>query len=238
MSRLSLENVTFSYNGNLSIKNLSLSINRGELVGLMGPNGSGKSTLIRLALGILKPSSGRVLLDQKPVSAWSGQERSARISHLPQTLDLPLPFKVIELVRIGRETTRGEKRLSVADAIGLTGLSGYEERQLQSLSGGERKRAFIAMTLAQGAEILLLDEPLASLDLRYQHELLELMNRLCREQQLTILLSLHELTLARKVDRLLMLQHGTLLADAPPDRLLNRGQICQLFGLGGEIDPF
>lgn len=233
MSGLQFNQVCFSYGKTPCIEQFSCALTKGELVGLIGANGSGKSTLLRLGTGLLQPDSGSITLDDKPVRAWRGHERAARLGYLPQSIEAPLPFLVEELVEMGRAAARHERRLSVAEILAAVGLEDYAQKPLAHLSGGERRRAFIAMTLAQGASTLLLDEPLAGLDLRYQYELLTLLQRLSQDYNLSILLTLHDLLLTRELDRLLVIRQGQLLADGQPKEIVTQKLIQQTF----DLDP-
>lgn len=233
MSGLTLDTVNFSYGSTPCIEGFSCSLGRGQLIGLIGANGSGKSTLLRLGCGLLDPSSGQVRLDGQPVRTWRGQERAARLGYLPQSIEAPLPFRVGELVEMGRAAARRDHLLSCREVLAAVGLEGHEQTPLAQVSGGERRRAFIAMILAQGGKTLLLDEPLAGLDLRYQYELLTLLRDLCQTHNLTILLSLHDLILARNLDRLLVIRQGQLLADGLPAEILTQQLVQQTF----DLDP-
>jgi len=233
MSGLVFEQVSFSYGQTPCIREFTVKLAKGELVGLIGANGSGKSTLLRLGAGLLLADQGQVILDNKPVRSWRGHERASRLSYLPQSLEVPLPFRVLELVEMGWAAGRHHERLSAVEVLDMVGLADKAELPLAEISGGERQRAFLAMTLAQGGSTLLLDEPLAGLDLRYQYELLALLRQLCHVRGLTILLSLHDLMLARELDRLLVLRQGELLADGLPGELLQPELICRTF----DLDP-
>jgi len=233
MSGLRFDQVCFSYGHTPCITQFSCNLSKGELVGLIGANGSGKSTLLRLGTGLLQPGSGSIELDGKPIRSWRGFERAARLGYLPQSIEAPLPFLVEELVEMGRAAARHEGRLSVAQVLAAVGLEPSAQTPLAHLSGGERRRAFIAMTLAQGGSTLLLDEPLAGLDLRYQYELLSLLRRLSQEYHLSILLTLHDLLLTRKLDRLLVIRQGQLLADGRPSEIVTPPLIQETF----DLDP-
>ncbi len=233
MSGLAFTQVSFSYGQTPCIRQFSVQLAKGQLVGLIGANGSGKSTLLRLGAGLLRADQGQVTLDGKSVGSWRGHERASRLSYLPQTLEVPLPFRVLELVEMGRAAGHHQQRLSCEEVLEMVGLADKAALPLAEISGGERQRAFLAMTLAQGGSTLLLDEPLAGLDLRYQYELLALLRQLCQERGLTILLSLHDLMLARELDRLLVLRQGELLADGLPGELLQPELVCRTF----DLDP-
>nr|HOP40630.1 ABC transporter ATP-binding protein [Geobacteraceae bacterium] len=203
MTVLRFEEVSFSYRSEPFVRNLSFDLCPGQLTGVIGANGSGKSTILRLGAGLLSPRSGMVKLLGQPIGSLRGRERAARLGYLPQSVEASLPFRVGELVAMGA-AAGGTGEAVCREALRCVGLSGRDDTLLSCLSGGERRRAFIAMVLAQGGSVLLLDEPLAGLDLRFQYELLDLLRDMCRERQVAILLSLHDLALARELDRLLV----------------------------------
>lgn len=230
MTVLHFKDVSFSYRSAPFVRHLSFALRRGELSGVIGANGSGKSTILRLGAGLLQPRSGGVELLGRPVGALRGRERAERLGYLPQSVEASLPFRVGELVAMGAGAGSGGYA-ACREALSNVGLSGREQELLRCLSGGERRRAFIAMVLAQGGSVLLLDEPLAGLDLRFQFELLDLLWDMCRQRQVAILLSLHDLALVRELDRLLVVRNGELLADGPPVDIFSQDLIRQTFDL-------
>jgi len=176
---LELNNICFSYIKGISfIENLSFAIGEGEFIGLLGANGSGKSTILKLGNRILKSSSGALKLWGKDIYKYSNKDRAKLICYLPQTLDINVPFRVRELVSMGLYPYDIPPAMSADDALELVGLKDKATSYLTDLSGGERRRTFIAMTLLQGAGLLLLDEPLANLDIKYQIELVRLLRKL------------------------------------------------------------
>lgn len=229
-SLLEFRNLDYPVGARDFFQQLSFTINPGELVGLMGPNGAGKTTFLKLAAGLLQPQKGSVLLAGNEVVSYSGRNRAKYLAYLPQLLDMNAPFRVSELVGMGSYFAM-EQHFTLAEAIETVGLSGKHTSFLAELSGGERRRAYIAMTLLQGGKLLLLDEPLANLDLKYQWELLQLLKQICREKNVAVLLSLHDLALANQLDRLLMLREGKLMADDQPAKLLNDDLVARVFGL-------
>ena len=231
MSGLRFNQVCFSYGNAPCVVQFSCQLATGELVGLIGANGSGKSTLLRLGAGMLTPTVGEVTLGDRPVRSLKGDERAALLGYLPQSIEAALPFRVGELVEMGRAAACRDHLMSCREVLAAVGLEGFEQTPLSRISGGERRRAFIAMILAQGGTTLLLDEPLAGLDLRYQYELIALLQRLCKERQLSILLTLHDLVLARQLDRLLMIRQGQLLADGLPVEVLQQELVREAFQL-------
>ncbi len=230
MTVLRFDEVSFSYRSDPFVQNLSFALRPGELAGVIGANGSGKSTILRIGAGLLKPRSGAVELLGRSLASLHGRERAGLLGYLPQSVEASLPFRAGELVSMGA-TAGGAGKESYREALNCVGLSEHENTLLRRLSGGERRRAFIAMVLAQGGSVLLLDEPLAGLDLRFQYELLDLLRNMCRERQVTILLSLHDLVLARELDRLLVIRDGALLAEGPPKEIFDPSLIRRTFDL-------
>ena len=180
---LEFGNTSFSYERRTPfIKEMSFSIDNGEFIGLLGANGSGKSTILKLAGGLLKASGGYVNLWGKPVSSYKNRDRAKLLSYLPQMLDINIPFTVKEIVGMGFYPYDILPELTVDDALEMVGLEDKAGALITNLSGGERRRVYIAMTLLQGAGLLLLDEPLANLDIKYQVELIKLLKELGQEK--------------------------------------------------------
>lgn len=235
---LTFADVSFGFGRRVFIDRLSFSAGKGEVIGLMGPNGAGKSTVLRLATGLLAPWKGTVSLGGRPVAAYGSRERARLVAYLPQNLDVRIPFRVAELVRMGAYPRAGLPHLSPEEALRMVGLERKARSLLGELSGGELRRAFIAMTLVQGAECLLLDEPLAGLDLKYQAELLRLLREIAGTTGVTVLMSLHDMAAASRLDRLLALKEGLLVAEGEPSSLLLDDLVRELFDLEGEEASF
>lgn len=231
MTTLEFANVSFSYNPHGFMEQLSFSVAGGELVGLMGPNGAGKSTILKLAAGLLSPHQGEVLVGKRAIRSYGGNERAKLVAYLPQTLDTQVPFRVAELVGMGAYPRGEDRALTVEEALHLTGLGGKATAHLSELSGGEQRRAYIAMTLVQGARVLLLDEPLASLDIRYQFDLYRLLKDIAREQGVSVCLSLHDIGMGALLDRLLLLKRGRVVAEGDPGSVLTDETVRDAFDL-------
>jgi iron complex transport system ATP-binding protein len=209
------------YSKQAIVKDVSLSLYKGEWLSLVGANGSGKSTLLKLCSRILSPQAGTVLLDGKAIHQQPAQAVARQLAILPQHQTIPSGLTVRQLVSLGRTPHQPwwqwdlnlEDRQMVETAIAQTQLTELSDRQVDRLSGGERQRAFLALTLAQDPQVLLLDEPTTFLDLHHQLELLELLKHLNQERQLSIITVLHDINLAvRYSDRLAMLKHGEIEA--------------------------
>jgi iron complex transport system ATP-binding protein len=228
-SILELKGVSFSYSGGPHsgppsgeglIEGLDLAVNEADFVALLGANGSGKSTILKLLGGILRPHRGAVDLWGRPISSLQNRDRAKLVSYMPQVLDLNVPFKVRELVEMGLYPYDIRPEMTVSEAVSKVGLGPKSESLIRELSGGERRRAFIAMTLLQGAGILLLDEPLSNLDIRYQMEIIRLLRELNSEGGISIVMALHDINLAFQFDRVVLVKEGRLLAEGGPVEVL------------------
>jgi iron complex transport system ATP-binding protein len=216
----------------------------GELVALVGPNGSGKSTLLEIAGGHLKPLRGRVLLDGEDLHALPPGVRARRVGVARQDTPLLFPFAVRDFVRQGRhphlsgrlfETSEDEQWVQWAlEQASLTRLAG---RQVTEISGGEFQRAVLARTLAQRPRALLLDEPTANLDIRFQIEVLGLLRRLSVAEGLIVVLVTHELNLAAEMaDRILLLESGRVVLQGPPEEVFRADELSRVFDTRVAVD--
>lgn len=238
MAMLEFANVSFSHGPKSFMDQLSFSVSEGELLGLMGPNGSGKSTILKLAAGLLSPKGGKVLVGRQVIGSYSGRERAKLAAYLPQQLDLQAPFRVGELVRMGKYPHDGSPGLTVEDALQIVGLHRKVKTRLAELSGGELRRAYIAMTLVQGARILLLDEPLASLDIKYQFDLYRLLKDIVREKGVSVIMSLHDIGMGAMLDRLILIRNGRIVSEGNPDEVLTDEIVRQTYGLNDFADAY
>jgi len=235
MTGLEFVDVSFSYGATSFIQQICFSVTQGELVGLMGQNGAGKSTILKLAAGLISPHTGNVLLGKKSIGSYNGKERAKLVAYLPQILDLQAPFRVGELVRMGLYPQASTQGLSVEEALDLVGLQEKTRTHLAELSGGERRRAYIAMTLVQGARVLLLDEPLAGLDIKYQFDLYNLLNRIVRENKVSVCMSLHDIGMGAMLDRLLLVKDGRLIAQGAPGSVLTDEMVREAYDVNDSI---
>ena len=225
------------------LQTMDMSINEGEVVSLIGPNGSGKSTLLRIISRLLKPNSGTVHLNGENVQKMKAKEVAKSLAMLPQMNNHQLDLTVRELVEFGRHPHSGHKlSLTTEDeeivdwALEVTGLTHLANRLLPSMSGGERQRAWIAMTVAQHPKVLLLDEPTTYLDISHQLEVMELVKTLNEKYNMTVIMVLHDINQAAKYsDRLLVLKRGELLYDGIPHCVLCKEMFESIFEIEAEI---
>ncbi len=233
---LKLNRCFFSYARNGSfIKNLSFEIGEGEFIGLLGANGSGKSTILKLGCGILKPSSGEITLWGKTMQTFKNKDRAKLICYLPQMLDVNVPFTVRELVSMGLYPYDIQPEMTTDDSIEMVGLKDKSDSYITELSGGEKRRAFIAMTLLQGAGLLLLDEPLANLDIKYQLELLRLLRRLKEVRNISIVMALHDINIALQFEKVMLIKDGEIIGNGNPEIVLSKQRLKEAFDVAIEI---
>jgi iron complex transport system ATP-binding protein len=241
MTRLSAEGLEVVRDSHKLLANVHCALRGGELLGVCGPNGAGKSTLLRALCGLDAAAAGRVTLDGEPIATLSPRLRARRIAYLPQGPQVVWPLTVTELVALGRfphhrrwPQLAREDRDAVADAMRRTALTALAGRDVTSLSGGERMRVHIARLLAGGGAVVLADEPTASLDPRFQLEILALLRQLAADG-VAVGVVLHDLVLAsRYCSRVLVLAHGRVVADGAPRTVLNDALLAEVFGVGGE----
>jgi ABC-type cobalamin/Fe3+-siderophores transport system ATPase subunit len=233
---LEMKNVSFSYNRKSPlIGNVSLSAGEGEFIGLLGANGSGKSTILKLGSGILRQQHGDILLWAKRLENYQNRDRAKLISYLPQNLDVTVPFTIRELVGMGLYPYDIPPSMSVETALELVGLQEKAASHLSDLSGGERRRTFIAMTLVQGAGLLLLDEPLANLDIKYQFEFLKLLRELKENKNISIIMALHDINIALQFEKVILIKDGRILGAGKPADVLTRDMLKEAFDMDMEI---
>jgi iron complex transport system ATP-binding protein len=240
---LQARNITFGYNRQPLLYDVSLRIDAGEMVGLLGPNGSGKTTLLRLLSGIFQPQQGEVLLNGRDLRRWGRRGVAQRIAVVPQELHMPFAFTVEHMVGLGRMpfvrsfmgTSGRQDQTIVQDALAASGVAELADRVFNELSGGERQRVMIAMALAQQPLVLLLDEPTSHLDIRYQIETLALVQRLNRERGVTVVAAMHDLNLAARYFPRLLLFQRAIVADAGPAEVLEPGLLGRVYGINVRV---
>ena len=243
---LRAEAVSFDYAAErtaFSLADVSVEITPGSLTGLLGPNGCGKTTLLKLLCGVLRPHGGAVTLDDRPLSSFTRRELARHVAVVPQETHPAFDYSAMEMVLMGRHPHLGAFQLEgpadfavVRESLSVTGTVDLADRNYMTLSGGEKQRVIIASALAQATELLLLDEPTASLDLGYQLEVASLLARLNRERRVTMVLATHDLNLAASLcDRLVLLRGGRVLAQGPTNDVLTGAMVQQLYDVDADV---
>ncbi len=245
---IDVKSISFRYQENWALQDVSFRVEKGEFVGVIGPNGSGKTTLLKLLYRLFSPQRGEILFKRVPLKKMDRADLAKRIAVVAQETHLLFPFSVLETVLMGRSPYLGhlmfesEKDLEMAKrAMEWTEVLSFSERSMDALSGGERKRVFIARALAQEPEVILLDEPTSNLDIHHQMDFLELILTLNRERGLTIVMASHDMNIASEFcDRLILLQGGRIYKMGTPEEVITKENIENVYGCEVLIDrnPF
>ncbi len=241
MIELEVQSVQLGYGDNVVVRDLTFRVMPGEMVGLIGPNGSGKSTIIKALSRVIYPYSGKILLDGKNISKIPRGELARLLGVVPQMPLLPSTFTAFEIVLMGRNPHLGLFRYEGArdmaitwQAMERTATQSLAERRVGELSGGEIQRVVVARVLAQEPKSILLDEPTANLDISHQIEILDLIKNLCLENNLTVVVALHDLNLASQYcDRLILINNGWVHARGTPSEVINSKNIKEVYGAEG-----
>lgn len=236
MAILELKNINCGYNSKIILKNISLTINEGEFVSILGPNGCGKTTLLRAIDNIIPISGGQILLNKKNLNELDRKKISQAISYVPQLSEPVAGFSVEEIIQMARapyynifSNESVEDLKAVEDAMINTDLFEYKNIDVSALSGGQYQRVLIARALAQGSDVLLLDEPTAHLDIKYQIDIMSLIKNLKNK---TIVSTFHDLNLAKKYSqRVVLMKNGTIFADGNSKDVLTDSIINEVFDL-------
>ncbi len=244
MTALSIRHVGVTIDRTEILRDVSLDVIEGEWVTIVGPNGSGKSTLLRAVGGLLRFTGGIELFGQ-PIGARSRRDRARLVATVAQDPIVPSAMAVLDYVMLGRTPYIAplgrESRHDIDVAIGILerlDLAGFAWRRLDSMSGGERQRVFLARALAQGARLLLLDEPTSALDIGHQQDVLELVDTLRRENALTVVATMHDLSIAGEyADRMIMLSRGSVVARGTPSDVLTESLLAEHYNAHVRVIP-
>ena len=237
---IQVENVTVAYSGKVALHGATLQLQSGSICGLVGMNGSGKSTLFKAIMGFIKPQSGRVLIHGLPTSKVQKQNL---VAYIPQSEDVDwnFPVSVEDVVMMGRygymnmlRIPSRRDRLIVLDSLERTHMTEFKDRQIGELSGGQKKRAFLARVLAQQGEVILLDEPFAGVDIKTEKAIVQLLAEL-RDAGKTILISTHDLTSISTFCDQVILVNRTILAYGPTSEVFTSENLARTFGIGGLV---
>jgi iron complex transport system ATP-binding protein len=241
---IDVHSISFRYQKDWILQDISFQVGKGEFMGVIGPNGSGKTTLLKILYRLLSPQQGEVLYELVPLKRMSRTDIAKRIGVVAQEAYPLFPFRVIEIVLMGRSPYLGYlmfesgRDLEIArKAMEWTEILSLSERPMDELSGGERKRVFIARALAQEPEVILLDEPTANLDIHHQIEFLDLILSLNRERGLTIVMATHDMNLASEFcDRLILLRQGRIYKIGASQEVITKETIETVYGCDVWVD--
>jgi iron complex transport system ATP-binding protein len=240
-----LEGIGFEAGGQSILKNLAFEFPDRGVSGLIGKSGSGKSTLLKILARQQMPTRGVISFEGKPLASWKEREFAQRVAYLPQYTPLAAGLTVRELVELGRYPWHGalgrfsaKDREKVDEALSLTSTNSFADRFVDTLSGGERQRVWLAMLIAQDAKLLLLDEPISSLDVAHQVGMMKLVNRLSRERGAGVIVVIHEINMAaRFCDQLFALKSGQLIAQGPAEGFMQPERLQEIYDVAMGVVP-
>lgn len=237
------DHVSIAYGKKQILNDVSMEFEKGKITTIIGPNGCGKSSLLKTIPRTVIPASGTPVFEGKPISRYSPKELARKIAYLPQIHTSPSDIDIRTLVSYGRYPykkfgsglTEEDKRI-IDETLELAGLNSLSDRLLNNLSGGEKQRAWIAMTICQQPQILLLDEPITYLDVGYQVEVLELVRELCDRLKITIVMVLHDMNFtARYSDRIYVLKEKKVHLYGAPKAVIQRQNLQQVFHIDSQL---
>jgi iron complex transport system ATP-binding protein len=236
---LVVENVGFSYREKKTLSNVTFSVRKGEICGLLGPNGSGKTTLLKCINRVLKHQTGSIIINGREVAKLSREEIARHIAVVPQELNIVFPFTALEIVLMAGTVRFGisgtAKTSDHSNALGVLqefGVGHLAERRYNELSGGEKQMVLIARALFQRTGILLLDEPTSHLDFKRQYVIMELIRKITREKHLTTIMTLHDPNAAgRYCDRLVMLNRGCICCQGLKEKVFRTESLESLYDM-------
>lgn len=241
---LNIERLRFSYRTRPVLEDIDLDIRKGEIIGILGPNGCGKTTLLKLLNRNLHPESGKVSMSGKDIEKISKKEIARHIAVVPQSNEIRFAFTVRDIVMMGRmpflnqfENETSEDVRIVEEAMRRTNITEFADRPINTMSGGERQRAIIARALAQKPEIILLDEPTLHLDINHQFEVLDLVKRLSKDEELTVVIVSHDLPMVVKYcDRMVLIHDHKVFAIGTPEEVLTAENMRTVFNIDAVLE--
>ena len=235
---IAVQNLNYAFDDRPVLKDMTFEVEAGRFFIIIGPNGSGKTTLLKLLVGLLPLKKGRIDILSKNLNRYNARSLARQIAYVPQNVPVEFPFSVLQVVLMGRAPHlgllgfEGEADLELArNAMAITGVAHLAGRRLDQLSGGEQQRVFIARAICQQPRILMLDEPTAALDLSHQVRLMDLLERLKNEQEVTIVMVSHDLNMAAMyADRLLLISAGEVARMGTPEQVIDFELLEQVYG--------
>lgn len=240
MTTLIAQAVHFAYRHRTVLHDIDLAARPGRVLSIIGPNGAGKTTLLKCLNGLLRPSSGRVLLGDRPLEEYRRRERSATMAYVPQAEPSRFPMRVFDAVMLGRRpylgwTPRRTDLEVVAHTIDTVGIGHLAQRDMHELSGGERQKVGIAKAIAQDPEVLLLDEPTTYLDLEHQLNVLRIITELAEKRRVTVVMTIHDLNHALAAsDDMVVMKRGKVVASGEPS-CVDPDLVAEVYGVHCDV---
>lgn len=228
MNAIEINNLEFGYGDSLILKNITFNVREGEFLSIIGPNGSGKSTLLKTLNRLTQIKNGSILIDNINIEEYKSKDLAKKIALVPQDTTMDYEFTVEDVVAMGRHPYKGrferenqEDKDIVYEAMEMTNTLKLKDRLITEISGGERQRVFIAKALSQKTNIIFLDEPTSHLDINHQMDVLNLLKKLNKDRNLTIVLVIHDINMAaRYSDEIILLNHGIIQGKGSPDEVI------------------
>lgn len=239
--RLKVKDLSFSYGSANTLEDITMEVDKGEIVSLVGPNGAGKSTLIKCIDRILKPQKGTVFVDGKEAAHLSSKDFSKMMGYVPQSTLEVFPYTVFDIVLMGRRPHIGWRVTNndvkvVARTLRFMGIEEFASRYFDELSGGEKQKIAMARALAQEPKVLLLDEPTSNLDIKHQLEVMMIVHQLVQEKQISAIMAMHDLNLASRFsDNMVMLKDKGVFTVGDPKSVLTPANIENVYGVRAEV---
>lgn len=238
-----LKGVSYSAGGREILPALDLDFGAGRTIGLIGHNGSGKSSLVKLLARQVAPSSGLIRFGGRSLESWSSREFARNVAYMPQQMPTAVGTTVYDLVKFGRYPWHGSlgsfgaiDRRKVEEALELTGTTAMAGRHVETLSGGEHQRVWLAALIAQDSRCLLLDEPISALDIAHQVAMLNLVRDLTKTRSLTTIMVLHDVNMAARFsDEIIALHSGCLVARGKPAQIMTPDELQRIYGVGMDV---
>lgn len=237
-----VENLSFRYGSQLILDRISFQLEKGKILALLGPNGTGKTTLLKALSGILRPFEGMSKMDGAELLKMDLKKKARIVAYVPQNTNSTFPVRVVDAVMMGRKPfqrfapTKEDEKLAF-EIMEKLELSEYAFQDINELSGGERQRVFIARALCQQPSLLLLDEPTSSMDLKNQLRTMSMVQNLTKEQNLTVIVSIHDINLAAMYcDQFLMLHQKKICALGTAQEVLTQQKIYEIYGVDTKIE--
>lgn len=241
---IKVRDASFAYENELVLQNMNVEINKNKMTGIIGPNGCGKTTFIKILTGILSLSKGTVYLENKEIKSYTKKQLAKKISVLSQHITDGFQFTVYEIVCLGRyahqqglfSTWSDEDENIVQATMKQTGIDNLSDRTLDTLSGGEKQRVFLAQCLTQQPDIIILDEPTNHLDIKYQIEICELLKKLVRTENITVICIFHDLNLASLFcDEIILMEKGQILIKDETKKILTNKNVKEIYHSSLEV---
>lgn len=241
LTQIVSENLTVAYGDNLILDNINLKFDKPELVCILGPNGVGKTTFAKCIVKLLKPVSGEILIDGRPVKDIGLVELARKIAYVPNSSQSAFGMSVVESVLMGRHPRSGwmtsaEDLEAVDEAIEILGLRDFADRDVRELSAGQSQRVMIARGLVQEPEVLILDEPTSNLDVKYQMDVMKFLKNYAKTRNILVIMVCHDLNItAAYADRVILMHDRKVFADGKADEVLTEDSIRQVYQVNAKI---